>query len=83
MAVAAAASTALGCARKAFLSCFNGEQPGHAPAWNLDKYLRGPARRAGSATLRCIRRELGYAPAVNLEQGMAEAVQGYRREGWL
>lgn len=82
MAVAAAASTALGCARKAFLSCFNGEQPGRAPAWNLDKYRE--ARQEGwLCDASRIRRELGYAPAVNLEQGMAEAVQGYRREGWL
>ena len=28
-------------------------------------------------------RELGYEPQVSLAEGMAEAVEGYRREGWL
>ncbi len=27
--------------------------------------------------------ELGYAPRMDLEACMAEAVEGYRREGWL
>lgn len=82
MAVTAAASTALGLARNGFLSRFSGEQPGRAPAWNLDKYRE--ARQQGwLCDASRIRRELGYAPAVSLEQGMAEAVQGYRREGWL
>lgn len=82
MAVTAAASTALGLARHVFLSCFSGKEPGRAPAWNLDKYRE--ARQQGwLCDAARIRRELGYAPAVSLVQGMAEAVQGYRREGWL
>lgn len=82
MAVTAAASTALGLARHVLLSRFRGEEPGRAPAWNLDKYRE--ARQQGwLCDASRIRRELGYAPAVSLEQGMAEAVQGYRREGWL
>ena len=30
-----------------------------------------------------IRRELGFTPCMSLVAGMAEAVEGYRREGWL
>lgn len=82
MAVTAAASTALGHARTIFLSRLRGQEPGRAPAWNLDKYreARQPGWLCDAAR---IRQELGYAPLVSLEQGMDEAVRGYRREGWL
>lgn len=53
-----------------------------APSWNPDKYRE--AKQAGwlcSATR--ISQELGYMPTISLEQGMAEAVSGYRQEGWL
>ncbi|MDR2820290.1 MAG: NAD(P)-dependent oxidoreductase [Desulfovibrio sp.] len=55
---------------------------GRVPSWNLDKY-----REAKHAGWLCdasrLGDELGYAPSVSLEQGMAEAVDGYRREGLL
>lgn len=53
-----------------------------APSWNPDKFRE--ARQAGwlcSSTR--IHEELGYTPGISLEQGMAEAVTGYRQEGWL
>lgn len=56
--------------------------PQRAPNWNLDKYRE--ARQAGwLCDAGRIRRELGYEPLVSLTEGMAEAVEGYRREGWL
>lgn len=57
-------------------------QPGRAPEWNMDKFRE--ARQAGWLCDACrIRTELGYTPEMNLEAGMAEAVEGYRREGLL
>ena len=56
--------------------------PVRAPSWNPDKYLE--ARQPGwLCDASRIRAELGYAPVVDLTQGMAEAVAGYRRDGWL
>lgn len=56
--------------------------PVRAPSWNPDKYLE--ARQPGwLCDASRIRAELGYAPVVDLAQGMAEAVAGYRRDGWL
>lgn len=53
-----------------------------APSWNPDKYRE--ARQAGwlCSSARIIH-DLGYSPLISLEQGMAEAVAGYRHEGWL
>ena len=52
------------------------------PAWNLDKYRE--ARQAGWLCDNSrICAELGFVPRVNLEAGMTEAIEGYRREGWL
>ncbi|WP_298031243.1 NAD(P)-dependent oxidoreductase [uncultured Desulfovibrio sp.] len=61
---------------------FTGRAPVRAPNWNLDKYRE--ARQTGwLCDASRIRRELGYEPRVSLAEGMAEAVEGYRREGWL
>lgn len=55
---------------------------GRAPNWNLDKYRE--ARQSGwTCDATRLREELGYAPALTLDQGMKEAVEGYRREGLL
>lgn len=56
--------------------------PRRAPNWNLDKYreARAPGWLCDAGR---IMNELGYAPRMDLEAGMAEAVEGYRREGWL
>ena len=55
---------------------------GRAPNWNLDKYRE--ARQSGwTCDASRLREELGYAPALTLDQGMQEAVEGYRREGLL
>lgn len=53
-----------------------------APSWNPDKYRE--ARQTGwlCSSARIIH-DLGYSPLISLEQGMAEAVAGYRQEGWL
>ena len=85
MALTAALSSAFGITADALLShlppVFGGRLH-RAPNWNLDKYRE--ARQAGWL---CdgsrIRRELGFTPCMSLEAGMAEAVEGYRREGWL
>ncbi len=62
--------------------CLPSRAPQRAPNWNLDKYRE--ARQAGwHCDAARIRRELGYEPRVSLAEGMAEAVEGYRREGWL
>lgn len=53
-----------------------------APSWNPDKYLE--ARQPGwlcDASRIC--GELGYAPAMELERGLSETVEGYRKDGWL
>lgn len=52
------------------------------PSWNWDKYLE--AKQVGwlcDSSRICA--ELGYEPRVTLEQGMAEAVAGYRAAGWI
>ena len=55
---------------------------GRAPNWNLDKSRE--ARQSGwTCDASRLREELGYAPALTLDQGMQEAVEGYRREGLL
>lgn len=53
-----------------------------APSWNWDKFRE--ARQAGwlcDGSRMCT--ELGFCPQISLEQGMAEAVAGYRHAGWL
>ena len=76
MAVTAAASTLWGMLASSVRS------GGRAPNWNLDKYRE--ARQAGwlcDSSRICD--GLGFAPALPLEAGMAEAVAGYRQRGWL
>lgn len=56
--------------------------PPRAPGWNLDKYRE--ARQEG--WLACsdrIKNELGFSAAMPPDKGMAEAISGYRQEGWL
>lgn len=53
-----------------------------APSWNWDKY-RESAQAGWLANGGKIVAELGFAPQMTLETGMAEAVAGYRKEGWL
>lgn len=59
-----------------------GKRPMRPPAWNLDKF-RESAQAGWLADGSRIRRELGFEPLVNVTAGMAEAVAGYTREGWL
>lgn len=82
MGCAAGISTALAVTADAVSARLRGRGLGRAPSWNLDKFRE--ARQEGwLCDASRIGRELGFVPAVNLEEGMAEAVAGYRREGWL
>ena len=82
MACTAGLSTACAVAADAVTNRLLGHGLRRAPAWNLDKYRE--AREAGWLCDNSrICRELGFAPRVNLEAGMTEAIEGYRREGWL
>ncbi len=52
------------------------------PNWNRDKFRE--AREAGwlcAGTRICD--ELGFVPEINLEAGIAEALQGYKADAWL
>ncbi len=66
----------------AAISGFFGRWAKRPPSWNYDKY-----RESSAVGWLCdcsrIRQDLAYVPHVSLESGMAEAVEGYRREGWL
>lgn len=53
-----------------------------APAWNMDKF-RESAQKGWLADASRIERELGFEALTDIEMGMAEAVAGYRKEGWL
>ncbi|MDR3320150.1 MAG: NAD(P)-dependent oxidoreductase [Desulfovibrio sp.] len=76
MAVTAALATGL--AR--LVACFTNFSS--APNWNMDKYRE--ARQAGwLADAGRIRRELDWKPEITLQDGLEEAVEGYRREGLL
>lgn len=85
MALTAGLSSALGIAADALLARLPARFGGRlrrAPNWNMDKYRE--ARQAGwLCNGSRIRRELGFTPCMSLEAGMKEAVEGYRREGWL
>ena len=82
MACTAGLSTAFAVVADAVANRLLGHGLRRAPAWNLDKYRE--ARQAGWLCDNSrIRAELGFAPSVNLEAGMTEAIEGYRREGWL
>ncbi len=82
MACTAGLSTAFAVVADAVLDRLAGHGLRRAPAWNLDKYRE--ARQAGWLCDNSrICAELGFAPRVNLEAGMTEAIEGYRREGWL
>ncbi|MBD5607551.1 MAG: NAD-dependent epimerase/dehydratase family protein [Desulfovibrio sp.] len=52
------------------------------PQWNLDKY-REAAQIGWIANTEKIARDLDFAPEIDLRKGMAEAVAGYRAQGWL
>lgn len=82
MACTAGISTAFAVVGDAAVNRLLGHGLRRAPAWNLDKYRE--ARQAGWLCDNSrICAELGFAPRVNLEAGMTEAIEGYRREGWL
>ena len=82
MACTAGLSTAFAVVADAVLDRLAGHGLRRAPAWNLDKYRE--ARQAGWLCDNSrICAELGFVPRVNLEAGMTEAIEGYRREGWL
>lgn len=82
MACTAGLSTAFALVADAVANRLLGHGLRRAPAWNLDKYRE--ARQAGWLCDNSrICAELGFAPRVNLEAGMTEAIEGYRREGWL
>ncbi|MBD5417926.1 MAG: NAD(P)-dependent oxidoreductase [Desulfovibrio sp.] len=82
MAVTAALASLAGAAIARLARLCGVGAPRRAPNWNFDKYRE--ARAPGwLCDARRIRDELGFAPRMDLEAGMAEAVAGYRREGWL
>lgn len=81
MRLSAGLSTAA-CAAAAGIARLLGCQEPRPPAWNLDKYLES-AQTGWLADAGKIGRELGFIPQTEIKAGMAEAVQGYRREGWL
>lgn len=82
MAVTAALASLAGAAAARLARLCGLPAPRRAPNWNLDKYRE--ARAPGwLCDAQRIRDELGFAPRMDLEAGMAEAVAGYRREGWL
>lgn len=82
MAVTAALASGVGAAAARLAHLCGLPAPRRAPNWNLDKYRE--ARAPGwLCDARRIREELGFAPRMDLAAGMAEAVAGYRREGWL
>lgn len=52
------------------------------PSWNMDKYRE--ARQPGWLCRGTrIREELGFSPVVGLEEGLREAIEGYKTLGWL
>ena len=57
------------------------EAPGRLPPLTRDK--AHAARHAWVCRIEKARRDLGYAPAVALDDGMAETVSWYRDAGWL
>lgn len=82
MAVTAGLGSGAGLAAARLAQLWHGPAPRRAPNWNLDKYRE--ARAPGwLCDARRIRDELGFAPRMDLAAGMAEAVAGYRHEGWL
>jgi len=80
--VTAALSSAFGVAADALCRRLTGHGLRRAPQWNSDK-----CREARQPGWLCdgsrIRRELGFAAQINLEEGMLEAARGYVSEGWL
>lgn len=50
---------------------------GRAPSWNLDKF-RESSQEGWLACSERIERELGFVPAVSLEQGLAETIENDR-----
>ena len=82
MAVTAALGSGAGVAAAGLARLAHLRPPRRPPNWNFDKYRE--ARAPGwLCCARRIREELGFAPRMDLEAGMAETVAGYRREGWL
>jgi nucleoside-diphosphate-sugar epimerase len=51
-------------------------------SWNMDKYRESCAAGWLCSAAR-IAAELGYAPSMPLREGIADAVAGYRKLGWL
>ncbi len=51
------------------------------PSWNRDKFRE--ARTEGWLCQGTRIAELGFKPSMNLEQGLYEAITGYKEQGWL
>lgn len=76
MGLTAALSTAAGACTRAL------GRRGRAPEWNMDKFRE--ARQCGwVGSCERMTRELGFAPAMSLEEGMRETIEGDRRRRLL
>lgn len=64
------------------ICAITGIRPMAPPKWNLDKY-RESVQAGWLADATRARIELGFTAKINLDQGMAEAVAGYRAKGLL
>lgn len=81
--MAATASLSSACANIALgFAKMRGRRYPQTPQWNLDKY-REASQAGWLADSRLIAREHGFYAQLDLEKGMQEAVQGYRRNGLL
>lgn len=82
IALSSAVSSVTAVALDFILRRIRGKGLARAPQWNLDKYLEAKQDGWISDGSRIVR-ELKFTPAVDLEKGMKEAAEGYRRDGWL
>lgn len=82
IALSSAVTSFTGIALDFILRRIRGRGLRQAPQWNMDKYLEAKQDGWISDGSRIVK-ELGFIPAVDLESGMKEAAEGYRRDGWL
>ncbi len=78
-----AAVTSMGASALAYVwKKLGREKAFRAPSWNMDKFREAKQEGWLCAGER-MQKELGYVPRVSMREGLQEALDGYKRDGWL
>ncbi len=78
-----AAVSSLGAAVLAYIwKKFGSKKVFRAPSWNMDKF-REAKQEGWLCAGKRMQEELGYTPRMRVREGLQEALDGYKKDGWV